>query len=79
MYTKILVLEFPGEVTEMRLSGLLLHKKFEKVDELYSTILKVSVQRQKIEKMDVMEGMRLATKKPDHTENVFEEMKRMGP
>ena len=51
-------------------------KKFEKVDEAYHTILKVSIHRQKIEKMDVMESYRIATKKPEHKEIAFEEMER---
>ena len=76
LYTKILALEFPSEVTEMRLSRTLLHKKFEKVDETYQDILKVSVQRQRIEKMDVMESYRVANKKPDHKESAFEKMER---
>ena len=37
LYTKIFALEFPGEVTEMRLSQTLLEKKFEKVDETYQS------------------------------------------
>ena len=76
LYTKILALEFPSEVTEMRLSRSLLNKKFEKVDETYQDILKVSVQRQRIEKMDVMESYRIANKKPDHKESAFEKMER---
>lgn len=76
LYTKILALEFPSEVTEMRLSRTLLHKKFEKIYETYTDILKVSVQRQRIEKMDVMESYRIANKKPDHKESAFEKVER---